>query len=106
MQCMPSLCEELSACSSRAPGTRNAVLTLALHSAAEGVLLHATFDAGPRVHVERRPCVLDHSVMNVVMGIPAGLDLSVCDADGGCIASQLTVAGHSLEVSEHSDVLR
>ena len=101
MQCMSSLCDELSAGSSRVPGTRSAVLTLALDSAVEGVLLHAKFDAGRRVHLERRPCVLDHNVMNVVMGLPAGLDLSVCDADGGCIARQLTVAGQSLEVHLH-----
>ena len=50
MQCMPSLCEELSSAASRVPGTRSAVLTLALNSAVEGVLLHAKFDAGQRMH--------------------------------------------------------
>ena len=95
---MPSLCEELSSAASRVPGTRSAVLTLALNSAVEGVLLHAKFDAGQRMHIERCPCVLDHNVMNVVMQLPAGLDLSVHDADDRCIARKLTVVGQSLEV--------
>ena len=98
MQCMPSLCEELSSAASRVPGTRSAVLTLALNSAVEGVLLHAKFDAGQRMHIERCPCVLDHNVINVVMQLPAGLDLSVHDADDRCIARKLTVVGQSLEV--------
>ena len=71
---------------------------LALAEAPEGVVLNATFDAGPEIHMERLACVLDSSVINVVMGLPTGLDLEVHDAAGRCVDRQRTVTGQSLQV--------
>lgn len=73
-------------------------LALELRQEAGVTRLHATLDVGSEVHLERRPCVLDPLLENVVMTLPEGLALEVRNTQGTLVASELTVADVPLDI--------